>query len=48
MQFYAGMFEKTAKMDWAKVKDLAMAYEPIMRRKWPAYLEEINGEDSMF
>jgi len=31
-------------MDWPKVQDLAMTFEPVMRRKWPAYLEEISGE----
>ncbi|KAK0943426.1 hypothetical protein LTR29_005009 [Friedmanniomyces endolithicus] len=41
--FYADLFEETAKMDWPKVQDLAMTFEPVMRRKWPAYLEEISG-----
>ncbi|KAK0336347.1 hypothetical protein LTS16_015207 [Friedmanniomyces endolithicus] len=41
--FYASLFEETAKMDWPKVQDLAMTFEPVMRRKWPAYLEEIGG-----
>ncbi|KAK4549705.1 hypothetical protein LTR36_005006 [Oleoguttula mirabilis] len=43
MKFYAGMFQETAKMSWPKVQDLAMTFEPVMRRKWPAYLEEMNG-----
>jgi len=43
MTFYAGLFKETAKMDWPKVQDLAMTFEPVMRRKWPAYLEEMNG-----
>lgn len=30
-------------MNWDKVKELAMTFEPVMRRKWPAYLEEIKG-----
>ncbi len=34
-------------MDWPKVQDLAMTFEPVMRRKWPAYLEEIGGEFGM-
>ncbi|KAK1818359.1 hypothetical protein LTR12_007273 [Friedmanniomyces endolithicus] len=41
--FYADLFEETAKMDWPKVQDLAMTFEAVMRRKWPAYLEEISG-----
>ncbi|KAK3633661.1 hypothetical protein LTR56_015727 [Elasticomyces elasticus] len=43
MTFYAGLFKDTAKMEWPKVQDLAMTFEPVMRRKWPAYLEEMNG-----
>jgi isopenicillin-N N-acyltransferase like protein len=45
MSFYAGLFAETAKMDWPKVQELAMTFEPVMRRKWPAYLEEINGKN---
>ncbi|KAK5702159.1 hypothetical protein LTR17_022586 [Elasticomyces elasticus] len=30
-------------MEWPKVQELAMTFEPVMRRKWPAYLEEMNG-----
>ncbi|KAK4575318.1 hypothetical protein LTR86_001172 [Recurvomyces mirabilis] len=43
IDFYAGMFKDTAKMDWNKVQDLAMSFEPVMRKKWPAYLEEMKG-----
>jgi len=46
MAFYAGMFKTTAKMDWNKVQELAMTFEPTMRKKWPAYLEEINGKSA--
>lgn len=48
MEFYAGLFQETAKMSWPKVQDLAMTFEPVMRRKWPAYLEEINGEIRLY
>lgn len=34
-------------MDWAKVQDLAMEYEPVMQRKWPSYLEEMKGQPLM-
>lgn len=47
MEFYAGMFQETAKMSWGKVQELAMTFEPVMRRKWPAYLEEMNGESAL-
>jgi len=38
------MFIGTAKMSWDKVHELAMEFEPVMRRKWPDYLEEMSGE----
>merc|ERR1712070_332063 len=41
--FYANMFKETSHMSWPKVQELAMSFEPVMRRKWPAYLEEIQG-----
>ena len=44
IDFYAGMFQETAKMDWSKVREVAMTYEPVMRMKWPEYLEEMHGE----
>jgi len=43
MNFYAGLFQSSAKMEWPKVQELAMSFEPVLRRKWPAYLEEMNG-----
>ncbi|EMC97628.1 hypothetical protein BAUCODRAFT_68242 [Baudoinia panamericana UAMH 10762] len=43
LNFYAGMFQETAKMDWGRVQQLAMTFESIMERKWPAYLEEMHG-----
>jgi len=30
-------------MNWSKVRELAMEFEPVIRRKWPSYLEEIKG-----
>lgn len=44
ISFYSEMFQESAKMDWEKVKEVAMSYEPVMRMKWPHYLEEINGQ----
>ena len=43
MEFYAGLFQDMANMTWPKVQQLAMTFEPVMRRKWPAYLEEMTG-----
>ena len=48
IDFYTGMFKETAKMDWDKVREIAMTYEPVMRRKWPHYLEEIQGRRCQF
>lgn len=43
IDFYTSMFEQYSKMDWVKVREVAMSFEPIIRRKWPDYLEEMNG-----
>ncbi|KAK5116714.1 hypothetical protein LTR62_007388 [Meristemomyces frigidus] len=43
IDFYAELFKQNAKMQWPSVRDLAMEFEPIMRKKWPAYLEEMGG-----
>lgn len=43
IDFYTGMFQDTANLDWDKVRGVAMTYEPVMRQKWPHYLEEIQG-----
>ncbi|KAK7715954.1 hypothetical protein SLS57_006705 [Botryosphaeria dothidea] len=41
--FYAGLFKETAKLDWPRVRTTALEFEPVIRRKWPAYLEEMRG-----
>ena len=46
VDFYAGLFQESAKMDWHKVRELAMTFEPVIKKKWPAYLEEMTGERS--
>lgn len=43
IDFYAGMFKETSRMDWGQVREIAMTYEPVVRRKWPHYLEEMKG-----
>ena len=43
IEFYAGMFQDVAKLDWSHVREVAMEYEPVMKQKWPRYLEEIKG-----
>lgn len=37
------MFQRTAQMGWPQVRELASEFEPVLREKWPAYLEEIEG-----
>ncbi|EKG16065.1 Peptidase C45 acyl-coenzyme A:6-aminopenicillanic acid acyl-transferase [Macrophomina phaseolina MS6] len=41
--FYTGLFKETAKLDWPRVRTTALEFEPVIRRKWPAYLEEMRG-----
>ncbi|GME35340.1 AAT-domain-containing protein [Neofusicoccum parvum] len=41
--FYADFFKETAKFDWLRVRTTALEFEPVIRRKWPAYLEEMRG-----
>ncbi|KAF2765745.1 peptidase C45 acyl-coenzyme A:6-aminopenicillanic acid acyl-transferas-like protein [Teratosphaeria nubilosa] len=43
MEFYAGLFKVNAKMDWRQVQEIALSFEPVMRRKWPEYLDEMRG-----
>ncbi|KAL1633934.1 hypothetical protein SLS58_010878 [Diplodia intermedia] len=41
--FYAQLFQETAKLDWGRVRSTALEFEPAIRRKWPAYLDEMRG-----
>ncbi|SMQ55588.1 unnamed protein product [Zymoseptoria tritici ST99CH_3D7] len=43
IMFYADLFLKEAKLDWYQVQSLAMKFEPVIREKWPAYMEEMRG-----
>jgi isopenicillin-N N-acyltransferase-like protein len=45
IEFYAGLFQKSAKKDWSEVRELAMSFEPTIRKNWPKYLEEMQGEN---
>lgn len=44
IDFYADLFIKSAKKTWSEVRDLAMTFEPSIRKNWPAYLEEMEGK----
>jgi hypothetical protein len=46
IDFYAGLFKKSAKRNWSEVRDLAMTFEPTIRKNWPGYLEEMEGHYS--
>ncbi|KAI1618598.1 peptidase C45 acyl-coenzyme A:6-aminopenicillanic acid acyl-transferase-like protein [Exophiala viscosa] len=41
--FYAGLFEKTSKMDWPQVQDVARSFDAHIESTWPTYHEEIKG-----
>ncbi|GAB7361411.1 hypothetical protein MBLNU230_g1467t1 [Neophaeotheca triangularis] len=41
--FYASLFQEAAKYEWSKVQQTALEFEPIVRDKWPQYLEEMQG-----
>jgi len=43
IDFYADLFLKSAKKNWHEVRELAMMFEPTIRKNWPAYLEEMEG-----
>ncbi|WPH03726.1 Hypothetical protein R9X50_00660900 [Acrodontium crateriforme] len=43
IKFYADLFLKTANLQWTQVQELASKFEPIMSKKWPAYLDEMAG-----
>ncbi|KAK3076489.1 hypothetical protein LTS18_012871, partial [Coniosporium uncinatum] len=43
IEFYAQQFKTSAKLDWPQVQHTALEFEPVIKRKWPAYLEEIRG-----
>lgn len=35
-------------MNWSQVREIAMTFEPVLREKWPQYLEEMKGTDQIF
>ncbi|EXJ90962.1 hypothetical protein A1O1_04069 [Capronia coronata CBS 617.96] len=41
--FYASLFEKTSKLDWSEVQDVASTFEPRIQQAWPEYYEEMKG-----
>lgn len=43
MTFYASLFATTAKISWPRVQEIALEFLPVIRKKWPAYLEEMRG-----
>ncbi|KAF2093449.1 isopenicillin-N N-acyltransferase [Rhizodiscina lignyota] len=43
INFYAGLFRDNAKLDWPAVTKTAMDFEPVIKKKWPAYWEEMQG-----
>ncbi|KIW17136.1 hypothetical protein PV08_04327 [Exophiala spinifera] len=43
IDFYASLFEKTSKLDWAQVQDIASSFSDHIKSTWPAYHEEMQG-----
>lgn len=41
--FYTWMFQDSAKLCWAEVRNLALKFVPNLRQKWPSYLQEMEG-----
>lgn len=44
IDFYTQMFRESSKMDWPRVREVAMDFEPVLRQKWPQYVEEMQGK----
>jgi hypothetical protein len=42
--FYAGLFQRSAGMGWPEVQQTALEFVPSIESKWPAVLEEMQGE----
>lgn len=43
IKFYAALFKQNSKLDWPAVTKVAMEFEPIIKKKWPAYWDEMRG-----
>ncbi|KAK5171367.1 uncharacterized protein LTR77_004511 [Saxophila tyrrhenica] len=41
--FYTSMFQTSSKLEWPQVRQIAMDFEPNLRRKWPRYVDEMQG-----
>jgi isopenicillin-N N-acyltransferase-like protein len=41
--FYAKLFIKHSKLDWAQVRDLASEFDDLIKVKWPRYYQELQG-----
>lgn len=43
IEFYSGLFQRTAGLAWAGVQQTALNFVPSIQSKWPALLEEMQG-----
>ncbi|KAI5246702.1 AAT-domain-containing protein, partial [Aureobasidium subglaciale] len=43
INFYTNLFQQNVKLSWPKVQETAMEFEPVIKKNWPAYLEEMRG-----
>lgn len=44
VSFYKKMFAHTCKLKWPVVRTIAEDWKREMKRKWPQYYSEIQGE----
>lgn len=43
LHFYGILFKETAKLSWHDVCNVAAKFEPLLKEKWPSYVEEMRG-----
>ncbi|KAL3486474.1 acyl-coenzyme A:6-aminopenicillanic acid acyl-transferase-domain-containing protein [Aspergillus germanicus] len=41
--FYAKLFIKHSRLNWAQVRDLASEFDDLIKVKWPRYYQELQG-----
>ena len=44
LEFYADLFNKHAGRSWSQVCKVAAEFDPMLKRDWSDYCEEMRGE----
>ena len=47
LDFYADLFSQNAGVSWSQACDIAAKFDALLQNDWPAYHEEIKGEQKM-